>query len=68
MTSIKINIWSGLDNQILPLVSSIYFCYKYKKKLLYYCDILESCDLKTQFYLLKIFLYFQIYVKKVNIH
>jgi hypothetical protein len=48
MTSVKINVRSGLGNQILPLISSIYLCQKYNKNLVYYCDILESCDLRTQ--------------------
>lgn len=42
--SIKINIWSGLCNQLLPLVSSHYLATKYKRKLFFYSKPLWICE------------------------
>lgn len=49
--SIKINLWSGLCNQLLPLVSCIYFGRIYNKNVFFNVKQLIVCGQKSCYYL-----------------
>jgi hypothetical protein len=55
---IKINIWSGICNQLLPLVSCIYFGEKYNKKIIFNSKSLWVCELNTDKFFLSDFFIF----------
>jgi hypothetical protein len=55
---IKLNIWSGLCNQLLPLVSCIYFGKKYNKKVIFNSKSLWVCELNTTKFFLSDFFKF----------
>ena len=54
--SIKINLWSGLCNQLLPLVSCIYFGKVYNKNVIFNSKPLWVCENNTSDYFLTDFL------------
>tara|TARA_A100001015_G_scaffold13634_1_gene15903 strand:- start:1535 stop:3304 length:1770 start_codon:yes stop_codon:yes gene_type:complete len=49
--NIKINLWSGLCNQLLPLISCIYFGKVYNKNVIFNLNPLICCGQKTCYYL-----------------
>lgn len=51
MSYIKINVWSGLCNQLLPLVSCIYLAQKFNKNIIYNAKPLWVCDYETNYYI-----------------
>ena len=57
----------GLCNQLLPIVSCIYFCYKYNKKLIYNAEVLEVVEYKTNYYIYEFFIFPEICEKNNNL-
>jgi len=51
MPQIKINVWSGLCNQLLPLVSCIYLAEKFSKNIIYNARPLIVCGKLTEHYI-----------------
>jgi len=66
MTIIKLNVWSGLCNQLLPLVSCIYLAQKFNKNIIYNARPLEVCEYLTKYYIYE-FLILPNICKKNNI-
>ena len=66
MSQIKINVWSGLCNQLLPLVSCIYLAEKFNKNIIYNAKPLWICDYETNYYIYE-FLILPNMCKKNNI-
>jgi len=64
---IKINIWSGLCNQLLPLVSCIYFGKKYNKKIIFNSKPLRVCGHINKFFLSDFFIFPEICEEKKEI-
>tara|TARA_Y100000768_G_scaffold387694_1_gene379867 strand:- start:526 stop:1350 length:825 start_codon:yes stop_codon:yes gene_type:complete len=57
MSKIKLNVWSGLCNQLLPLVSCIYLAEKFNKNIIYNAEPLWVCDYKTNYYIYEFFIF-----------